>query len=147
MTSWIHMVSLRSHSSALWSSSPELPALSLLQHSTLQSHRTGPGHFEIFLNLTFKNTGRFTSISKTLLKLYIPNRKVGALGMGVVISPKDFANWPTSPFACLNYLFFFPSPKDCYLSFPRLLLGILGWHRVEQDTDFCRDPAGISVWE
>ena len=30
-----------------------------------------------------------------------------------------------------------PSRKDCYWSFPRLLLGILSWHRGEQDTDFC----------
>lgn len=113
---------------------------------------TRQGPFEIYLNLTFRKIGRFTSISRIFLK---PSGQgwVGGGGrescIGMILqtgTPVPLPAWIANSGCC--FFFFFPSPKkDCYWSFPRLLLGILGWHRGEWDTAFCRDLAGISVWD
>ena len=68
----------------------------------------------------------------------------------MVITREDFCKLAHQSLCLPELLILFPPPpppKDCYWSFPRLLLGILGWHRGEQDTDFCMYPAGISVWD
>lgn len=97
MTSWIHMASLWSGSSALPSSGPS--CLHYLCWSIQCSREAGQGHLEmIFLKLTFK---RFEDLQA--LAGYFWNSILSGGGWREIIVPrKIFENGHTIPFACLN---------------------------------------------
>lgn len=158
MTSWIHMASLWSCSSALGSSHPKLSAFSLLEHSMLPNRRTGILQDDIFIFIFlwyFKiwHSKRLEDLQALAGHFWTETthseQEAGSAGRRGGHHTGGFlqTGTPVSLPAWIANSVSPPSPKDCYWSFPRLLLGILGWHRGEQDTDFCMYPAGISVWD